>query len=152
MIRKLRKISLREQYVWASLAVTLGVYGWYLYSAWTGPAGRNPGMALGLLIQAVVIQVILSIGMAIALAIFTPEEPKDERDLRIELLAYRLGYLTLVCCVMLAVPLAFLGAVVAEAGVKGPLPVLVGHSLFLSLVASEVVTGLTQVFLYRRGA
>ncbi len=152
MKRILGSSSLREQSVWATLAVTLVVYGFYAGSAWNGSAATDGGAALGLLIGSVVAQVILLIILSIALALLTPQEPRDERELRIEWRSAQVGYVALVSCVLLAVPAIFIWSAAGAAGGPSPQPVLIGHALFLSVIVSEVLQGATQIILYRRGA
>lgn len=148
-------MSHREMSVWASLLITLAIYGTFFFSTITG-AVRGADQ-IGLLISLVILQVVVEIVIQIALAILRRPEHADERDAAIGLRSYRNAYFVLMAGVA-TVTIAYVGwggvasvPEAAAAGVRGPSVALVGNALLLCFVAAEIAHALTQVVLYRKG-
>lgn len=97
-------MSFREKSAWISILSMLGIYGLYFWSViHSAPqaGGFHFGGLLGTIIALVVVQVVLTV----AVAVFTPKEaraPRDERDKVIELRAMRVAYAGLSTGVALA--------------------------------------------------
>ena len=136
-------LSYREQSIWGSLAITLIVYGYYFATVFSGAQpSQIDRTALARLIGAVFVIVVIEIAYHILIALKSKVEPKDERDILIETKAYRNSYLLLVADLFM-----LMGTVV----VFGLTPLLTVNLMLLSVVISEIVKYLTQLFLYRRG-
>jgi len=136
-------LSYREQSIWGSLAITLIVYGYYFATVFSGAQpSQIDRTALARLIGAVFVIVVIEIAYHILIALKSKVEPKDERDILIETKAYRNAYLLLVADLFM-----LMGTVV----VFGLTPLLTVNLMLLSVVISEIVKYLTQLFFYRRG-
>ena len=137
-------MSFREKSAWISMLSMSGIYGFYFWSViHAGPqAGSfHFGGLLATVIALVVVQVVLTV----AVAIFTPREakaPRDERDKLIELRAMRVAYAGLATSVALA---CFFGAF-------DPPIVFNTNSLLFILVTAEIMRSACQIIQYRRGA
>jgi hypothetical protein len=135
--------SHRELSVWGSLATTLVVYGYYFAEVF---AGRRPSefdrTSLIRLVFAVFVIVVIEIIYHIAVALISKAEPKDERDIQIEGKALRNAYFLLVADLFM-----LMGAVV----LIGLTPFLIVNLMLFSVVVSEIVKSVTQLFHYRRG-
>jgi hypothetical protein len=138
-------MSFREKSAWISLLSMSGIYGLYFWSVIrAGHAGAQSGGfggLLGTIIALVVVQVVLTV----AVAIFTPKEaqaPRDERDKLIELRAMRVAYAGLATSVALA---CFFGAF-------NPPIIFNANSLLFILVTAELLRSACQIIQYRRGA
>ena len=134
----------REKSAWISLLSMFGIYGVYFWSVvQSGPhAGRvRLASLLGTIIALVVVQVVLTIGVAIA----APKEAqasRDEREKLIDLKATRVAYAGLATSVALA---CLFGAI-------DPPIVFNANSLLLVLVTAEVLRSGCQIIQYRRSA
>ena len=136
-------LSYREQSIWGSLAITLIVYGYYFATVFSGAQpSQIDRTALARLIGAVFVIVVIEIAYHILIVLKSKVEPKDERDILIETKAYRNAYLLLVADLF-----TLMGTVV----VFGLTPLLTVNLMLLSVVISEIVKYLTQLFFYRRG-
>jgi hypothetical protein len=137
-------MSFREKSAWISLLSMVGIYGLYFWSViHAGPqaSGFHFGGLLGTIIALVVVQIVLTV----AVAIFAPTEanaPRDERDKLIELRAMRVAYAALSTSIALA---CFFGAFV-------PPIVFNTNALLFILVAAEIMRSACQIVQYRRGA
>ena len=137
-------MSFREKSAWISLLSMSGIYGIYFWSViHSGPqgAGFHLGGLLGTIIALVVVQVVLTI----VVAIFNPREakaPRDERDKLIELKAMRVAYAGLATGIALA---CFFGAF-------DPPLVFNTNALLFILVTAEIMRSGCQILQYRRGA
>jgi hypothetical protein len=137
-------MSFREKSAWISMLSMSGIYGFYFWSViHAGPqvGGFHFGGLLATVIALVVVQVVLTV----AVAIFTPQEakaPRDERDKLIELRAMRVAYAGLATSVALA---CFFGAF-------NPPIVFNTNSLLFILVTAEIMRSACQIIQYRRGA
>ena len=147
-------MSGREIGVWGALLSTLGIYA--AFFGMTASGAASGGDQVGLLIGLVVLQVVVLVVFHVGLAVWRGEEPADERDAAIGLRAERAGYAVLAFGVATLTILYLLwGAAAGEpdagAGLRVPSVGMVGHGVLLCFVAAEVVKGLAQIVLYRRG-
>ena len=137
-------MSFREKSAWISLLSMAGIYGFYFWSViHAGPQARGLhfGGLLGTIIALVVVQIVLTV----AVAIFAPAEakaPRDERDKLIELRAMRVAYAGLATGIAFA---CFFGAF-------NPPIVFNTNALLFILVAAEIMRCACQIVQYRRGA
>jgi hypothetical protein len=134
----------REKSAWISVLSMSGIYGFYFWSViHAGPQGGHFhfGTLLGTIIALVVVQIVLTV----AVAIFTPKEakaPRDEREKLIELRAIRVAYAGLATSVALA---CFFGAF-------NPPIIFNTNALLFILVTAEILRSACQIVQYRRGA
>lgn len=133
----------REKTAWISLvsmSVIYGVYFWSLIRSGRH-ADTNVGGLLGTIIALVIVQVVLTV----AVAIFAPKEanaPADERERLIQLKATRVAYSGLATGIAFAI---FFAAFTP--------PIIFGaNSLLLILVVCEIMRSGCQIIQYRRGA
>jgi hypothetical protein len=137
-------MSFREKSAWISLLSMAGIYGAYFWSVvHTRPqtGGFHFAKLMGTIIALVVVQVVLTI----AVAIFAPNEakaPRDERDKLIELRAMRFAYAGLATGIAFA---CFFGAF-------NPPIVFDTNALLFILVTAEIMRSACQIVQYRRGA
>ncbi len=137
-------MSFREKSAWISMLSMLAIYGFYFWSvihAGPQPGGFHFGGLLETIIALVIVQTVLTIGVAI----FKPADakaPRDERDKLIELRAMRVAYSGLATSVALA---CFFGAF-------DPPIVFNTNSLLFILVTAEILRSACQIVQYRRGA
>lgn len=149
-------MSFREKTAWACLLSTVAVYvPYFTYVFWLAVWGElTIGLGLLAFIGAVVIQVAIQICFGVGIAIWTKQEPKDERDLAIDNRAVRIGYYVLVTSCFVANPL-FYGLVhmvnPREIATVFTLPILCQLLLFCFVVA-EVTRFTVRVICYRKGA
>jgi hypothetical protein len=137
-------MTFREKSAWISLISMASIYGVYFSSVvHTGPkaGGSRFGGLLGTIIALVVVQIVLTV----AVAIFAPAEakaPRDERDQLIELRAMRVAY-------------AALGTGVAFAcffGAFSPPIIFDTNALLFILVTAEIMRSTSKIVQYRCGA
>ena len=137
-------MSFREKSAWISMLSMLAIYGFYFWSvihAGLPAGGARSGGLLGTIVALVVVQVVLTV----AVAMFTPREakaPRDERDKLIELRAMRVAYSGLATSVALA----------CLFGAFDPPIIFNTNALLFILVASEVLRSACQIIQYRRDA
>jgi hypothetical protein len=137
-------MSFREKSAWISLLSMSGIYGFYFWSV-IHAGHRAGGFRFGGLLGTIIALVVLQVVLTIAVAIFTPKEadaPPDERDKLIELRAMRVAYSGLATSVALA---CFFGAF-------NPPIVFNTNSLLFILVTAEMLRSACQIIQYRRGA
>ena len=137
-------MSFREKSAWISMLSMSGIYGFYFWSVIH--AGPQPGgFRFGGLLETIVALVVVQVVLTVAVAIFTPKEakaPRDERDKLIELRAMRVAYSGLATSVALA---CFFGAF-------DPPIVFNTNALLFILVTAEIMRSACQIIQYRRGA
>jgi len=137
-------MSFREKSAWISMLSMAAIYGFYFWSvihAGPQPGSFHFGGLLGTIVALVVVQVVLTV----AVAIFTPKEakaPRDEREKLIELRSMRVAYSGLATSVALA---CFFGAF-------DPPIVFNTNALLFILVTAEILRSACQIVQYRRGA
>jgi hypothetical protein len=137
-------MSFREKSAWISTLSMAGIYGFYFWSVMhAGPqaSGFHFGGLLGTIIALVVVQVVLTVAVAIS-APSEAKAPRDERDKLIELRAMRVAYAGLATGIALA---CFFG------GFNPPI-VFNTNALLFILVTAEIMRSACQIVQYRRGA
>jgi hypothetical protein len=137
-------MSFREKTAWISLLSMVGIYGLYFWSVVTSrPQGGHA--TFGGLLGTVLALVIIQVALTVAVAIFAPKDaqaPRDERDRLIDLRATRFAYAALATSVALA---CFFG------GFQPPI-VFNTNALLFVLVVAEILRSGCQIVQYRRGA
>jgi hypothetical protein len=137
-------MSFREKSAWISMLSMSGIYGFYFWSV-IHAAPQAGSLHFGGLLATVIALVVVQVVLTVAVAIFTPREakaPRDERDKLIELRAMRVAYSGLATSVALA---CFFGAF-------NPPIVFNTNSLLFILVTAEIMRSACQIIQYRRGA
>ena len=137
-------MSFREKSAWISVISMSGIYGFYFWSVFHAQP-KAGGFHFGGLLETIIALVVLQIVLTIAVAIFTPKEakaPRDERDKLIELRSMRVAYSGLATSVALA---CFFGAF-------DPPIVFNTNALLFILVIAEIIRSACQIIQYRRGA
>ena len=148
-------MSFREKTAWACLLSTVAVYlPYFTYVFWLAVWGElTIGLALSAFIGAVVIQVAIQIGFGVGIAIWTKQEPKDERDRAIDNRAVRIAYYVLVTSCFVAIPHIY-GLVLIvnphEIVTVFTVPIFCQLLLFCFVIA-EVTRFTVQVIGYRKG-
>ncbi len=137
-------MSVREKSAWISMLSMLAIYGFYFWSViHAGP--QAGGFHFGGLLETIIALVVVQVVLTVAVAIFTPKEakaPRDEREKLIELRAMRVAYSGLATSVALA---CFFGAF-------DP-PILFNtNALLFMLVTAEILRSACQIVQYRRSA
>ena len=102
-------MSFREKSAWISVLSMSGIYGFYFWSV-IHSRSKGGGFHFGGLLGTIIALVVLQVVLTVAVAIFSPREakaPRDERDKLIELRAMRVAYAGLATSVALA---CFFGA------------------------------------------
>jgi hypothetical protein len=137
-------MSFREKSAWISLLSMLLIYGSYFWSAvHSGPHFGK--VHFSSLLGTIILLVIVQVALSIAVAIISPRDakaPRDERDRLIDLRATRFAYAALATSVAFA---CFFGAF------NPPIIFNTNARLFL-LVLAEVLRSGCQIVQYRRGA
>lgn len=137
-------MSFREKSAWISLSSMSVIYGWYFWSVFSARHGGS-GFHFGSLLTTIIALVVLQVVLTIAVAVFSPKEaraPRDERDKLIELRAMRVAYSGLATAVALA---CFFGAI-------NPPIIFDTNALLFILVTAEILRCACQVIQYRREA
>jgi len=150
-------MSFREKRAWISLAVTLGVYGYYFATVARGVAtGQTPDdYFLGLLITCVAGIVAAEIIIAIAVAILAPQDveaPRDERERLAELKAIRIAFVTLNTTISTTLIVALGASVIITEGRLSwvQCAIVLGNGVLLSLVLAELVKFTGEIVYLRR--
>jgi hypothetical protein len=153
-------MAFREKMLWASLILTLGIWGWY-FARFAGAfrAGIfDQGAATGDFATSVFLIVVVQVVAAILIAIFTgrsADAPADDREKGFALAAYRPAYLVLVMgVVMLMLSGPVLLRIANEwqpAPPPGLAPILLGNALLFVLVLAEIVHSAYQIVRFRMG-
>lgn len=145
------EMSFREKSAWACLVTTGVVY--LPYFAFIGQLIAQGRLLLPLIIVAfvgaVIAQVVLMIVYQSVIALRTRQEPKDERDRAIELVATRNAHWVLVVALWLLVPG---GTMLTPIFPVLSSVLVIGQLGLLCFVLSELVNYGTQVYAYRTGA
>lgn len=137
-------MSFREKSAWISLLSVSAIYGYYFMSL-VRSGSHAGGSAFGGLLGTIAALVIVQVALTVAVAIYKPndaKEPRDERDRLIGLRATRFAYATLATSVAFAIFFACFNP---------PIRFNVNALLFI-LVVSEALRNASQIFQYRRGA
>lgn len=154
-------MAFREKTLWASLASTLAIWGWY-FAGFAGAVQANRydlAAETGNFILAIVLIVIVQIAMAIALALTSGRDadaPADDREKTIALLGYRSAYITLM---LIVVMLMITGPILlhiaydwSPAPPPAMAPVFMGNALLAALVIAEIANAVTQIVRFRKGS
>ena len=143
-------MSYKEKSLIASLGVTLLIFGWYLYGAFSKLSLNPESPGFGAIIILIVL-VIISEGIIQSFVALKNKSPlEDERDKLIERISYRYSYGFLSVCIWFLMVQILLDARFDH------LPVLTTpygmfHFLLLFFVLSEVIHFGTQLYYYRKG-
>jgi hypothetical protein len=137
-------MSFREKSAWISMLSMLAIYGFYFWSLiHAGP--QAGGFHFGGLLETIIALVVVQVVLTVAVAIFTPKEakaPRDEREKLIELRAMRVAYSGLATSVALA---CFFAAF-------DPPILFNANALLFLLVTAEILRSACQIVQYRRSA
>jgi hypothetical protein len=137
-------MSFREKTTWISMLSMLGIYGFYFWSILHAGSPTH-GLHFGGLLQTIVALVVVQVVLTIAVAITAPKEAKapfDEREKLIDLRATRVAYAGLATGVVLACFFAAMDP-----------PILFNtNSLLFILVTAEILRSTCRVVQYRRSA
>jgi hypothetical protein len=137
-------MGFREKSAWISLLSMCVIYGVYFWSV-VQTGSHATGMHFGGLLQTIIALVVVQVGLTIAVAVLAPGDakaPHDEREKLIELRATRVAYAGLATSVAMA---CFFGAF-------DPPIVFNTNALLFLLVTAEILRSSCQVIQYRRGA
>jgi hypothetical protein len=136
-------LSYREKSIWGSLATTLAVYGYYFATVFGGARESEfNGKSVARLMSAVFVIVVIEVVYHIVISLTSRVEHKDERDILIEGKAYRNAYFLLA---------ADLFMLMGTAVLINLTPFITINLILFSVVVSEIVKSVTQLFFYRRG-
>jgi hypothetical protein len=142
--------SSKEKGLIASLGVTLLIFGWYFYGAFTNlKLNPEPPGFVEIIIPIVLIAVLESI-IQMFVSFKNKSQLVDERDKLIEKVSYRYSYWVLSACIWFFMVHILLNAWFDH------LPILttpggVFHLLLLFFVLAEVTHFLAQLYYYRKG-
>jgi hypothetical protein len=142
--------SYKEKGLIASLGVTLLIFGWYFYGAFTNlKLNPEPPGFVEIIIPIVLIAVLESI-IQVFLSFKNKSQLADERDKLIEKISYRYGYWVLSACIW------FLMVQILMDTRFDHLPILTTpggmfHLLLLFFVLAEVTNFIAQLYYYRKG-
>jgi len=142
--------SYKEKGLIASLGLTLLIFGWYLYGAFSNLSlnPEPPGFVeiIILIIWVVVLESIIQ-GF---LASNNKSQLEDERDKFIGKISYRYGYWFLSACIWFLMVQILLDAWFDHLPVLTT-PYAMFHLLLLFFVLAEVINFITQLYYYRKG-
>ena len=142
--------SYKEKGLIASLGVTLLIFGWYLYGAFSNLSLNPEPPGFGEIITLIVLIAVLEIIIQGILASKNKSLLEDERDKLIEKISYRYGYW------FLSAGIWFLMVQILFDTRFDHLPVLTTpygmfHLLLLFFVLAEVTNFVVQLYYYRKG-
>ena len=143
-------LSYKEKGLIASLGVTLLIFGWYLYGAFSKLSLNPEPPRLGAIIILIVL-VIISEGIIQSFVALKNKSPlEDERDKLIEKISYRYGYW------FLSAGIWFLMVQILLDAWLDHLPVLTTpnamfHLLLLFFVLAEFTNFVAQLYHHRKG-
>ena len=142
-------MSYKEKSLIASMGVTLLLFGWYFYGAFSN-LSLNQEPQLSTIIVLIVL-VIISEGIIQSFVALKNKSPlKDERDKLIERLSYRYSYGFLSVCIWFLMMQILLDTWFDNLTVLTT-PYGIFHFLLLFFVLSEVIRFGTQLYYYRKG-
>ena len=144
------EFSYKEKGLIASLGVTLLIFGWYLYGAFSNLSLNPEPPGFGEIITLFVLIAVIEIIIQGILASKNKSQLEDERDKLIEKISYRYGYWFLSACIW------FLMVQILFDARFDHLPVLTTpngmfHILLLFFVLAEVTNFVAQLYYYRKG-
>ena len=142
--------SYKEKGLIASLGVTLLIFGWYLYGAFSNLSLNPEPPRLGAIIILIVL-VIISEGIIQSFVALKNKSPlEDERDKLIERISYRYSYGFLSVCIWFLMVQILLDTWFDNHLILTT-PYGMFHFLLLFFVLSEVIRFGTQLYYYRTG-
>ena len=142
--------SYKEKGLIASLGVTLLIFGWYLYGAFSNLSLNPEPPRLGAIIILIVL-VIISEGIIQSFVALKNKSPlEDERDKLIERISYRYSYGFLSVCIWFLMVQILLDTRF-DNHLMLTTPYGMFHFLLLFFVLSEVIRFGTQLYYYRKG-
>ena len=142
--------SYKEKGLIASLGVTLLIFGWYLYGAFSNLSLNPEPPRLGAIIILIVL-VIISEGIIQSFVALKNKSPlEDERDKLIERISYRYSYGFLSVCIWFLMVQILLDTRF-DNHLMLTTPYGMFHFLLLFFVLSEVIHFGTQLYYYRKG-
>ncbi len=139
-------LSFREKSIWTSLIVTLLIFGYYYFQAFSifsNAAIPNESL-MGLFVGVVVLTIVVQVVLQSVLAIANRKEAasaSDERDTLIELKATRLAYFILAGGVWIAGISIFVL----------PSALITANIILFFFILAEIIGFSTRLFFYRRG-
>ena len=143
-------MSYKEKSLIASLGVTLLLFGWYLYGAFSNLSLNPEPPRLGAIIILIVL-VIISEGIIQSFVALKNKSPlEDERDKLIERISYRYSYGFLSVCIWFLMVQILLDTWFDNHLILTT-PYGMFHFLLLFFVLSEVIRFGTQLYYYRKG-
>jgi|TARA_B110000263_G_C15157518_1_gene440827 hypothetical protein len=142
--------SYREKSLIASLGVTLLIFGWYLYGAFSNLSlNPEPPGFVEIIILIIWVAVLESIIQGF-LASMKKSQVEDERDKFIEKISYRYSYGFLSACIWFLMVQILLDTWF-DNHLMLTTPYGMFHFLLLFFVLSEVIRFGTQLYYYRNG-
>jgi len=141
-------MAFREKLAWISVVTMALVYGWYFWTVFPlASAGVGSGLHYAKMLQGTIIAVVLlQVILTIPVAIFSPreaQEPQDEREKLIALKGTRGAYFVLVTGTLL----------ISISGIYfGTNSLMLGHDALFAVIAANLVKDVTQIVHYRLGA
>ena len=142
--------SYKEKGLIASLGVTLLIFGWYLYGAFSKLSLNPEPPGFGEIIILIVL-VIISEGIIQSFVALKNKSPlEDERDKLIERISYRNSYGFLSACIWFLMVQILLDTWFDNHLILTT-PYGMFHFLLLFFVLSEVIRFGTQLYYYRKG-
>ncbi|MDG1441096.1 MAG: hypothetical protein P8R02_00260 [Pseudomonadales bacterium] len=143
-------MSYKEKGLIASLGVTLLIFGWYFYGAFSNLSLNPEPPRLGAIIILIVL-VIISEGIIQSfVALKNKSSLEDERDKLIESISYRYSYGFLCVCIWFLMMQNLLDTWFDNHLIFTS-PYGMFHFLLLFFVLSEVIRFGTQLYYYRKG-
>jgi hypothetical protein len=147
------EMSYQEKSIAGSLIAMLVVYGYY-FAAVLRNAGQAEfaGSMLGRLILAVIAIIVIEIVYHIVLSVASKPE-KDERDVMIELKAYRNAYFAYGTGAFVVIACVVAAGLMRDTAPTRLIvtPFLVVNLVLLFMVLAEIVKFVTQLLYYTRG-
>jgi hypothetical protein len=136
--------------LFASLVVTLLIFGWYLYGAFSNLSlNPEPPGFIEIIILIILVVVLESIIHSFV-ALKNKSQLEDERDKLIEKISYRYSYWFLSACIWFLMVQILLDARF-DNHLMLTTPYGMFHFLLLFFVLSEVIHFGTQLYYYRKG-
>ena len=143
-------LSYKEKGLIASLGVTLLIFGWYLYGAFSNLSLNPEPPRLGAIIILIVL-VIISEGIIQSFVALKNKSPlEDERDKLIERISYRYSYGFLSVCIWFLMVQILLDTWFDNHLILTT-PYGMFHFLLLFFVLSNLIGFVTQLYYYRKG-
>ena len=142
--------SYKEKGLIASLGVTLLIFGWYLYGAFSKLSLNPEPPGFGEIIILIVWVAVLESIIQGFLALKNKSQLEDERDKLIERISYRYSYGFLSVCIWFLMVQILLDTWFDNHLILTT-PYGMFHFLLLFFVLSEVIRFGTQLYYYRKG-